>query len=126
MDHETLICVQHVSLTLICLCLDSEDKNISLKADDFTFSTKTEWNFSGLIRCVCLSVCVWMPVCEYVLGDTDEDMMGEALTPKCLFTGGRLRASCAGSLANKYPVIPQGNEAGLDREVVEMLVSVAS
>lgn len=39
-------------------------------------------------------------------------------------TGGRLRASCAGSLANKYPVIPSGITAGLDREVVMLMSAV--
>lgn len=39
---------------------------------------------------------------------------GKALTPKCLCRrgGAGLRASCAGSLANKYPVLPPSPPRG--------------
>lgn len=36
-------------------------------------------------------LCVHMPVCEYVLGEADEDMIGEALTPTCLCIRGQVK-----------------------------------
>lgn len=125
------------SVSIVCqlsiVCLYSKGRNVFKSRWVYILTKsdlKTKWNgvsqidlwhwpyFSGLIKCVCTCLCV----CVCFGGSRWGCDRGRRWPLSVCATGSRLRASCAGSLANKYPVIPRRSTTGLDREVVVMLL----